>query len=1049
MSDIRELVLKRLIIDLVGPITEAEIIEDRPSDRYLTGILFPPQTSCGAEQDDDAEAAGDGEEGGSGPEAVASFNAVRPSTAGLSFAIRPENGSLPAITVRVTCGQYFGLADDENEEGKEEGGQGDGCRAPTRWQRTPRAAEIVDEPLAPDDAHDIDLSPYGINGMTLHVKTSPWNGDVLVTAVVANANELPEKPRRKNIEESAFFQVSMEVVPSCGSMLLARPLGGNARDEDGLAAALIYRDASEYAVGHTCSAEWDTEASKVRTSWIPVALVPATSADGDEVFAPLKKDAGNSPFSASWLAESQDADLLRGLGAVVDAYGRWASGEARKIPGLPTDLREQAEKHLAQCEEGRTRMARGIELLASDADLRLAFRLANRAMLLQRHWSEDKPLVWRPFQLAFCLLALASVADPESDDRGTMDLLWFPTGGGKTEAYLLLTAFAIFVRRLRGKAPGWGGGVTVFMRYTLRLLTVQQYQRAAALICACELVRLGRVAAVPAVPERLAKGPPISLGLWVGQDSSPNTVEAAVRALQTHGQSTPAQLKSCPCCKAPLKWEPSPRENEIWAMCRTPSCDVAKAMKPLPVWTVDEDVYRVLPSLLIGTADKFAQIVRKPDTGRLFGIGTDNGPPDLVIQDELHLISGPLGTMAGVYEVAVDELCSWQGHRPKVIGSTATIRRAEDQIRALFDRDTFQFPPPGIDHDNSGFAMADREAPGRLYVGVTTAGRSAKFTLQAVSASLLQATSAPSLTDAERDPYWTLVAYFNSLRELGGALVLMQDDVVKSVADFARRHGEAPRQSFDQVELTSRVDSADIPEMLEQLGTPCGQPGAVDVTLASNMISVGVDIPRLGLMVVNGQPKGIAEYIQATSRVGRGRVSGLVVAVYNANKARDRSHYESFRTWHQCLYREVEATSVTPFSPRACDRALHAALVAMARHLVPGLAGEPVDLSGFESDVEELARRIVERADRIDPEETEGVRRYLERKIEQWLDRGAIPRYWDDFRKDGGLLVSAEKAAELSARRFSKGMAWVTPNSLRSIEASVEFVLRDSLSTEP
>ena len=305
------------------------------------------------------------------------------------------------------------------------------------------------------------------------------------------------------------------------------------------------------------------------------------------------------------------------------------------------------------------------------------------------------------------------------------------------------------------------------MRYTLRLLTVQQYQRAAALISACELVRLGRVTAPPKAPENLAKGPPISLGLWVGQDSSPNTVKAAIKALATHGPSTPAQAKFCPCCRSPLEWLASPRKDEIWAVCHNASCDLARAMKQAPVWTVDEDVYRACPSLLIGTADKFAQIARNPNTGRLFGIGTDHGPPDLVIQDGASISS--LVRWAPWLESTKwrsTNSALWKGQRPKVIGSTATIRRAEEQIRALFDRGTFQFPPPGIDHDNSGFAVADRAAPGRLYVGMTTAGRSAKFTLQAVSASLLQAATDPTLTDVERDPYWELVtstAFGNSV----------------------------------------------------------------------------------------------------------------------------------------------------------------------------------------------------------------------------------------------------------------------------------------------
>ena len=324
----------------------------------------------------------------------------------------------------------------------------------------------------------------------------------------------------------------------------------------------------------------------------------------------------------------------------------------------------------------------------------------------------------------------------------------------------------------------------------------------------------------------------------------------------------------------------------------------------------------------------------------LFGIGTEHDPPDLILQDELHLISGPLGTMVGIYESAIDIMCSSAGTRPKVVGSTATIRRAGHQVRALFDRVAFQFPPSAIDSDDAFFAVKDEEAAGRTHVGVTTAGRSAKFMLQGVAASLLQ--SGYALPDpANRDAYWTLVAYFNSLRELGGALVLVEDDVGSSLRILGRRYGEVPRPLDALHELTSRVSQAEIRDLLDELALKAGEPGAVDVLLASNMISVGVDIPRLTTMIVNGQPKTVAEYIQATSRVGRGAHPGLIVTVYNAGRARDRARYETFVEWHSALYRDVEATSVTPWAARARDRAIHAVLVALTRGFMPEMADQP------------------------------------------------------------------------------------------------------------
>jgi ATP-dependent helicase YprA (DUF1998 family) len=472
------------------------------------------------------------------------------------------------------------------------------------------------------------------------------------------------------------------------------------------------------------------------------------------------------------------------------------------------------------------------------------------------------------------------------------------------------------------------------------------------------------------------------------------------------------------------------------------------------VWTIDDEVYRHTPSLLIGTVDKFAQIVRKTDAAVIFGRGTTYAPPDLIIQDELHLISGPLGSMAGLYEVAIDELCRADSVRPKVIGSTATIRRAEQQIRALFDRGTYQFPAPGIDAGNSGFAVTDHDSPGRLHVGLTTAGRSATYMLQALVASLMQSATAPGASSQERDYYWTLVAYFNSLKELGRALVLMQDDVPVSIRQFSARRGEQSRRTEAPAELTSRVRSYEIRDMLERLNKAAGNPDAVDLLVASNMISVGMDIPRLGVMVVNAQPKTLSEYIQATSRVGRGDAPGIVVTMYNSLRARDRSHFETFVTWHRCLYRDVEATSVTPFASRAQDKALHAVLVALVRYLVPGMDRRPILDDIRRAGAERIASTIEARVARVDPAERTVVSQKLQRLVDQWASRRDLQTYWDDYNRRTSLLMSAEQFAakadvdpDLDAEGARRAL-WPTPNSMREVEPGAPFVLRHVLRIE-
>ncbi|MEZ0003190.1 DNA/RNA helicase [Sinorhizobium fredii] len=1041
-DSIRRIVANRLREDLIGPIETEEVIDDLPSDRYLTGILFPPRTAVGAEQADESETADNDAEGSSGPESIPGTSAFRPSAAGLSFALRPGDDGIAGVIFEISAGRYVPIERQNSAAPRKQ------------WHRVPLHTSFEEILEATDKPRVLGLGGHGIPGLELHLRVKDWCGQLLVTAALVNVNAPEEPLSREKLEESTFFQVSMAVVPILEAEFCRKPDYGirNGDDPEAESSALIYKEVGEYAVGHTCSADWAQEGERitsVRTQWIPAVVVKKSIETGDAVFDTLSGDAQRSPLNTRWLSEADPEELVSGLRALPTRYSDWINRREADVADLEREYASVGNKHLEICRNAQHRIEAGIDLIERDAEARAAFQWANRAIWLQNRWKaersgrEDVDLVWRPFQLAFVLLCLCSASHGKDPERDTMDLLWFPTGGGKTEAYLLLTAYVIFLRRLRAAGDVHGAGVTAFMRYTLRLLTIQQFQRAAAMIVACDLVRRGAVSSgASATPRHFASDPPISIGLWVGDSSSPNRVEDAIEALDSGSASTPRQLSNCPVCDAQLAWGPPPDRSRIHVHCTNNACGYGSLKSPLPVWTVDEDIYREKPTLVIGTADKYVQLPRKGETGLLFGLGSNVGPPDLVIQDELHLISGPLGTMAGLYEIAVDELSARNGIRPKVIGSTATIRRADSQILALFNRKAFQFPPPGLHHSNSGFATLDPDDPGRLYLGVTTAGRSAKFTLQAVTASILQSMNSAAIPEGRRDEYSTLVTYFNSLRELGGALVLMRDDVGRSVEEYAsRRSDEKERRLRPPIELTSRVTSSEIPDLLARLELDCGSEDGVDAVLATNMISVGVDVSRLAVMAVNGQPKGVAEYIQATSRVGRNKVPGLVVTVYNANKARDRSRYETFTNWHQSLYRDVEATSVTPFAPRARDRAIHAVLVAIVRHLVPGMQREPIEAGPMENEIRAVIDRIVARARVIDDEEARAVGDTLHAFLDRWIARGRIRMYWDDW-GDNGLLMSAEKAAERAIGRRSARWAKASPNSLRSVEPSTAFLLR-------
>lgn len=1031
----RQRMIERLRQDLMGPLADDETLHDSPSEIYMTGILFAQKSPQGVGETEGAVLVSDEEDDAASRVPPDTF---RPSSAGLSFAVRSQDGENVLLNVDVSAARYEALPRAISDDG----------RPRFDWVRKQLTANCsIELPCDRDGEYDVP----GIPDLALWLRTRKHSELYLVTVILLNRNVTPEKPEPGLRGVGDLHQVgfSVEADPDFGLIVPRPDPMQRMPDEDRATAALLYRDVPDYGAGHTCSIRSEQMSDgtvRLSTEWLPTTLVRSPGPLGDpEYFAKLVATKLEGALGSEWLSVAPSSDVCAALDDLCACYHDWISARDIEVDALPSGLQETARRHLDECRTALARMRGGVDLLRIDGPQLLAFRLANRALWQQNEWKRKRdsrigPLVWRPFQMAFVLLCMASAGDREHTDRGVMDLLWFPTGGGKTEAYLLLTAYTIFLRRQRGGPET--EGVTVLMRYTLRLLTAQQFQRAAAMILACDLLRTGDCDCPGVdIPSSLALSAPISIGLWVGRDTTPNKIDEAEKT------GSPAQIEHCPDCGSHLDWDISASGDQIHACCRDAGCKSGRARDHFPFWTVDDDIYRELPTLLLGTADKFVQIVTKKKTGRLFGLG-DAGrlPPDLIIQDELHLISGPLGSMAGLFETAIDALCTRDGRRPKVIGSTATIRRAADQVLNLFDRSVMQFPPPGLHHSNSGFACVEQDSPGRLYLGVTTAGRTGSYIYQAIASSLLQAAADPSFSGLDGDYYWTLVGYFNSLRELGSASIIMQDDVTHGLELVSARRQEQPRHLQPPSELTSRVKSDEIRDKLLELDATRDSGEAADVVLASNMISVGLDVGRLGLMLVNGQPKTIAEYIQATSRVGRGRVPGLVVTLYNANKSRDRSRYETFPTWHSALYRDVEATGVTPFAPRARDKALHAPFVAMARHLVPGMLNTPAAAENHEADLKALINLICQRISNVDPGESDAARRELEEFLKLWLRRGALPKYWDNW-SDNGLLISADAQATSNASGFTKGLARATPGTLRAVEPSTEFVIKEIVSS--
>lgn len=1145
-AELHDLIQADLLGPKGGPVEEID--ESRVSDRYLVGLLAPREQRVGQERDEGFETSNESEDSDDGSSDPASnrVGSILPSSFGMTFTV---DLGIHELEVEATWGKYDKAA-SETLKTKE----GDPKQV---WHRIPRGGTI----MIPMQAGAIAPLVVDHEEPDVHVRgvVRERDGTWIVTLFLVNAQKIEKKTVNK--DRYWLFQAELKVQsPIVQSPFLRRQkVLAKGLDHDELYREdrelhMLYRREQEFAVGHGVAATWEVDpedpwrAKSVRTSALPRYEVrqqtPPTSLE--EGFGGLA-DVELRMDSLSRLDSGGLADALLPL---VDSYDRWIDAEAEKCSDPNERLKEFEDAPEAIIERLRStaqRIRDGIELLRRDEQAAESFRFANRAMWLQRVHSiyslgrrrspddhatlqeidaEPKNKSWRPFQLAFILLNLPSVTDLHHQDRShethaIADLLWFPTGGGKTEAYLGLAAYTMGLRRLQGIVEGRDGrsGVSVLMRYTLRLLTLQQFQRATALLCAMEVIR--REAVDSGDPKWGGHDSPFSIGLWVGASSTPNWTRASeevVRALKSKDaysvatKGSPRQLTNCPWCGTPIK----PRNLEVEsfgkgrartftfcdrAACAFSSRSTSSLSSPgLPVLVVDEEIYRRLPTLLIATVDKFAQLpwngltemlfgrvdgqcprhgFRSPDiedkdshraSGRLPAVRSephaDLRPPDLIIQDELHLISGPLGSMVGLYETAIDELCSWEVDgrkvRPKVVASTATVRNASSQIWSLFCRRTNVFPAPGLDASNNFFSKRREvgpDTPGRLYLGICAPGRSLKAALIRTFVAYLSAgQTLYEKYDIAADPWMTAVGYFNSLRELGGMRRMLDEDVRNRLRHMDQR-GLSRRVIHLLEELTSRKQSTDIPEILDRLERGFSQaddqrrielakarsdesiPRAIDVLLATSMISVGVDIDRLGLMVVGGQPKSTSEYIQATSRVGR-KHPGVVCTVYNWARPRDLSHFERFHHYHATFYQHVEALSVTPFAARAVDRGIAALLVSLIRHETHSL--NPNDSAGAIDGnpafsvqaVEAICRRIhtVTGSNSI----TQDARARLKHLSDHWKHQASTKKASLVYKSTGqdGDVVGLLRQAEAGDRD-----AFTCLNSLRDVEQSAKLVL--------
>ncbi|WP_299030007.1 DISARM system helicase DrmA [uncultured Thermanaerothrix sp.] len=1189
---IRSEILAALVRDVLGPREGlCEVMRNSPLSEYLTGVLQPVgirETEPGSEVESLSGGTGSDLDWllheGTSEDDVEETTFVpsvftppmdprtRPSSIGLSFRVQVQGKSSPTFTVCVTWARYL----QESVSGEDQLGV---C-----WRRYPRW--WVQDIHGTDSPFDFYLNHQGETSpdqaeIRLQIRCEKDSREPGIFHVAIYLVNAIQPGNRSGIRtEDCIFQPQIRVVCGEGTALAAPSSSPQIQvvESDDVRLSFLYRNHPVLARGHLVSAVWrDIDPERpapqekenerpdgppfmwvdgglldpqtrwrfsppdVRTEFVPVYAVQMPGWDWDLKYGPPPVlRAGD----LACLAADPD-DLHQALQPLVEGYSAWIREKEEEAKTLSAREREVAKKLQDECREVLERMRKGLDLLKSDRDVRLSFAFANRAMALQAEWS-GRDLHWRPFQLAFILMNLESISNSQSPDRKVCDLLWIPTGGGKTEAYLGLAAFTLAFRRRkalrRSSGDRTGAGVAVISRYTLRLLTIQQFRRALAMITACEVLRVQGLKAGREVgwrPDGWADRSnflwgtiPFRIGLWVGGGLTPNRLKSLFVPTRTggkrplygaldilagkQGEGEPAQILTCPACGALLAipedglppgehtlhlivarprqvtqdpetelaaiiqgapslpgfsvslggkprslpgrthlvltlivktgqnlkaesldswWNTGPGQHlelaafrpsrpgyfpvkgprggindfEIW--CPAPECPLgqewwcegvpaarrerglaqisvrhpssgailsdpcglslrdipevwrASAGKqlasrvPVPALTVDEQLYRRLPSMVIATVDKFARLPFEPEAGTLFGnvrwfeplkgycrepqtqspVQVEPpDPPDLILQDELHLIEGPLGSLAGLYETAVDFLCL-NGNSPvKYVASTATVREASSQVQSLFNRDLRVFPPYGLQAGDRFFVRAlhephplEEENPGQLYAGICAPGRGPLTPVYRIWACLLQESFVRG-QDPAADYFRTLVGYFNAIRELAGAVALYRQDIPQRIRDVvAEEQARRPVRDEHALELSSRIPSTRLPALLETLGS--GAPDAPDALFATSMFGTGVDIPRLSLMVVHGQPKTTSAYIQATGRVGR-KYGALVVSFLRASRPRDLSHYEFFCGYHRQLHRYVEPVTVMPFSPGTLDLAIGPVTVLLLRH---------------------------------------------------------------------------------------------------------------------
>lgn len=1039
---------------------------ENPLDRFITGFLFPVFESEEGIDDEQDEIEVTSENDDVSVQATTVTKRKRyipPSSVGFSFFI---SGDTIRLRVFYNANCYHKLKREKNPDGTFKLGSS------LIWEGTDLTDDNGEEVVfTPNGQKHYEVFKDNNEGKArIEVLWRPHKTGYIVTITLLNKQQITQQmqdnPKQfvEGQNKKTLFNVEVSCIIESGELNIYPAKDKALLSDEEKEIELRYKDQHIYAVGHGAAADWKINSegkNEIFADFMPTVEVRQVTANTEKT--------DNKALNFYFLSNELKDTVINQLNSFIQGYAVWIAEQDKQVRAEELDEQQTAESIVNKQNVALKRMQHGIQLLVKDDKVWQAFSTMNQAMLMQ--WKAGNPITnnidfaWRPFQLAFVLMTLESSINSDSEERDIVDLIWFPTGGGKTEAYLGLMAFLFLYRRL--KYPASAGGTITIMRYTLRLLTTQQFLRANKVIFALELIRRKN--------SELYGKEAFSSGLWVGSASSPNTFTQVKETLEKE-QYSKLVVTHCPWCNSKLHNNNyCLSEDSFHLTCNNKDCDFGVSDNNiLPCNVVDESLYQSPPTLLLATVDKFARLAWEERAGVFFG-GKNNRPPELIIQDELHLISSALGSIVGLYEAGIDTALISRGMRCKYVASTATIKHANEQVQSLFAREMQVFPPSGLRYEDSYFAKSVPldQKPGRLYVGYLAPLLSRQNCMAPLAASLLAAPIGLFSDDEEFiDKWWTQIVYHGSLKGVNNSRTLYQNQIEtllnKFVLRFLKQKIEVLKPNFtndrkleniddfkkitdpeikDIVDLYIPIRDIDIKalnsnqtaeenaEIFTHLAKEKDEANAIDVALATNMISVGLDVSRLALMIINGQPLTTAEYIQASSRVGRGDTPGIVYVNFYKTQARSLSHYENFRSYHEAFYRYVEPSSLTPFTYQARQRALHASLVIAMRHSgVSLLENEKAeDFDRNDDAVRKVIRELKIRCKKAinnlqEQESTSGNIDALIGEWEQHVDYCNEQRmslvYHSNDRAQANLLCDFDK---------SNGL-WKTLNSMRNVE---------------